>query len=64
MSHRPGFRPKATIRKRTWVDLNGTRTPGIAIMHAGKVLAHMSAEEARAIADKIHDLADNLDANE
>lgn len=61
MSHRFGFRPQPNIRKRTWVDLDGSRTPGIAIMHAGKVLAHMSREEARAIADQIHDLADQLE---
>lgn len=61
MSHRQGFRPKAKIIKRTWVDLDGSRTPGLAIMHAGKALAHMSSEEARAIADRIHDLADELE---
>lgn len=60
MSHRLGFRPKAKITKRTWVDKDGTRTPGVAIMHAGKVLAHMNAVEARALADRIHDLADQL----
>ncbi|GAA4374131.1 hypothetical protein [Paeniglutamicibacter cryotolerans] len=61
MSHRSGFRPQAKLRIRDWLDKDGTRTPGIAIMHAGKVLAHMSPSEARAIADQIHDYADQLD---
>lgn len=61
MSHRPGFRPTAKIRKYTWLDKDQSRTPGIAIMHAGKVLAHMSAEEAHSLAYKIHDLADQLE---
>lgn len=63
MAHRLGFRPKPTVRKRQWIDLDGSRTPGVAIMHAGKVLAHMNPDEARALADKLHDLADQLDAD-
>ena len=64
MSHRLGFRPKPTVRKRTWVDLDGSRTPGVAIMHAGKVLAHMSPEEARAIADRFNQLADQVEGSQ
>lgn len=61
MAHRQGFRPQAKLQKRPWLDKDGTRTPGIALMHGAKVIAHMTAAEARAIADKLHDYADQLD---
>lgn len=61
MSHRPGFRPKAKVQPYVWVD-SGTqkRTPGIALLHRRTVLAHLTADEAREMADKLHDLVDTL----
>ncbi|WPR65494.1 hypothetical protein SLW73_03995 [Glutamicibacter protophormiae] len=64
MAHRQGFRPQAKLQKRPWLDKDGTRTPGIALMHGAKVIAHMTAAEARAIADKLHDYADQTEQDE
>lgn len=62
MSHRPGFRPQAKVRPYVWVD-SGTqeRTPGIGLLHRGTVLAHLTANEARSMADRLHDLAEKID---
>lgn len=64
MAHRQGFRPQAKLHKRPWLDKDGTRTPGIALMHGAKVIAHMTPDEARAIADRLHDYADQSDQEE
>lgn len=64
MAHRAGFRPLAKVRKRDWLDHDGTRTPGIALMFGPKVLAHMTPDEARAMADKLHDYADQIQQEE
>lgn len=56
------YRPFATTRVYTWIDSDGSRSPGVAIMHGQKILAHMTTDEARAMADKFHDLADKLES--
>lgn len=60
---KPGInkRPYLNIRRRTWAHEDGSLTPGIALHQAGKVYAHLTADEARAMADKLHDYADQLD---
>ncbi|ALG29712.1 hypothetical protein AOZ07_12460 [Glutamicibacter halophytocola] len=64
MDSNKGFRPQAKLHKRPWLFKDGTSTPGIALMHRHKVLAHMTPAEARAIADKLHDYADQLEQDE
>ena len=49
------------VKARPW--LHGDRViPGIAFMRGQRVLAHMTAAQARNTADKLHDLADQLEA--
>lgn len=64
MDSNKGFRPQAKLHKRPWLFKDGTSTPGIALMHRHKVLAHMTPAEARAIADKLHDIVDQLEKDE
>lgn len=48
------------VKARPW--LHGDRViPGIAFMRGQQVLAHMTATQARNTADKLHDLADQLE---
>jgi len=61
MAPNTNFRPTARARTYTWLDRDGTRTRGVALKHRDKILAHMTPEEARALADRLHDLADRLD---
>lgn len=58
---KPQKRPYLKIRRWTWLSEDGSKTPGLALHHAGKVLAHLTPTEARAMADKLHDYADKLD---
>lgn len=54
-----------TTQSRAWVDRDtGDRVPGVALMHGPKVLAHMTPDEARAMADKLHDYADHIEQEE
>lgn len=64
MAHRQGFRPQAKLFKRPWLDKDGTRTPGIALMHGAKVIAHMTPAEARSIAEQLLRYADQENGNE
>jgi hypothetical protein len=52
--HRPYIKPRAY----TWKAEDRTETPGIALMHGSKIRAHLTAAEARTLADRIHDLTD------
>lgn len=62
MSQPTGFRPQAKVRPYEWVDSKTQkRTPGIALLRRRTVLAHLTADEARSLADKLHDMADALD---
>lgn len=54
-------RPYVNIKQYTWLGPDGVRTPGIAIVNKGNILAHYTIDEARTAADKIHDLADKLE---
>ena len=64
MAHRQGFRPQAKLFKRPWLDKDGTRTPGIALMHGAKVIGHMTPAEARSIAEQLLRYADQLEKDE
>ena len=54
-------RPKVKARAYYWRALDGTKTPGVGILQGGLVVAHYTADEARRMADRLHDLADKLD---
>ena len=65
MKHQPGFRPFVTTQSRAWVDREtGDRVPGIALMHGAKVVAHMTPEEAKAMAEQLLRYADQLEKDE
>lgn len=61
MAPHTNFRPHAKARKYAWLGTDGTRTRGIALTRNGRILVHMTATEARSTADRLHDLADQLD---
>lgn len=54
-------RPFLKIKRRAWAHQDGTTTPGLVLHQAGKVYAHLTPEEARTLADKLHDYADHLE---
>lgn len=54
-------RPFLTIRPYTWKTPDGTETPGVSLKHGGQVKAHLTPAEARAMADKLHDYADQTE---
>lgn len=51
-------RPYVKARAYTWLDADGTATPGIALLQGRSVKAHLTPAEARTLADRIHDLTD------
>ncbi|MBE4716760.1 hypothetical protein [Pseudarthrobacter sp. AB1] len=57
-------RPYVTAKPYVWKDAAGVATPGIALMQGAKVRAHLTADEARTLADTLHDMADRIDAAE
>ena len=47
----------------TWTDkATGTQTPGILIAGASGMAAHLTANEARHLADELHDYADKTES--
>lgn len=50
-------RPYLTARPYTWKSKD-TETPGIGLMYGGQIRAHLTPEEARTLADRLHDLVD------
>ncbi len=52
------YRPYVKARPYTWLTPDGTGTPGVALMQGKTVRAHLTADEARNLADKLHDLTD------
>lgn len=54
-------RPFLTAKPYTWKAADGTRIPGVALKHGGLTRAHMTPAEAREMADKLHDLADQTE---
>lgn len=60
--HNPaGSRPYAQLNRWTWKDETG-HTDGVGILRGkGGIVAHLSWTEARAFADRIHDMCDAND---
>lgn len=54
-------RPFLTVRPYTWRAPDGTRTAGVALKRGGLIRAHMTPDEARVMADKLHDIADQTE---
>lgn len=54
-------RPYLTVKPYTWRGAYGDRTPGVALKHGGQIRAHLTPDEARAMADQLHDYADQTE---
>lgn len=55
-------RPFAQVRNWTWKHQDRSETPGIGIFHGNRIQIHLTPAEARAMADRLHDMADRIDA--
>ena len=69
MSRKSGERPsRIRLRMYTWsrTRANGetVRTEGIALIRGGAAFGHLTATEARAFADTLHDLADTIEGEQ
>ncbi|WP_426986546.1 hypothetical protein [Pseudarthrobacter sp. Y6] len=51
-------RPKLSARPYVWKSKDGSGTPGVGLFQGGAVKAHLTPNEARTLADRIHDLTD------
>lgn len=51
-------RPYLTTRYWEWRDEEGNATPGIGLFRGRSLHAHLTYEEARRAADRMHDLVD------
>lgn len=61
MSTATDRRPYAKVTPYTW--MNGDQpTAGIVFKHGAKPFLHVTPAEGRALADKLHDLADKIEA--
>ena len=57
-------KPHVRVIRRRWVDkATQARSEGIAVVNKadGKTLAHLTPTQARAMADRLHDLSDQLE---
>ena len=50
-----------TVRIQDWITQDKQRIKGIRIGGRSGIAGHLTANEARTLADKLHDLADKLD---
>ncbi|MDE8668000.1 hypothetical protein PY310_05305 [Pseudarthrobacter sp. H3Y2-7] len=57
-------RPGVTPRYYAWKDNCKADTRGIALWGKTGLIAHLTYTEARRLADKLHDMADRLEATE
>lgn len=57
-------RPFMKARYWTWRDYARTETPGIGLFSGNQIQAHLTPTEARDLADKLHDMADQIDARQ
>lgn len=61
------MKPRVVVRRYYWITkATQERSPGIGLLNpqSGKLTAHLTAPQARALADKLHDLADTLEGEE
>ncbi|WP_431711109.1 hypothetical protein [Glutamicibacter uratoxydans] len=59
------MKPKFQVRRYEWINkATQERVDGIGLLRRGdgRVVGHLTPAQARAIADKLHDLADELEA--
>lgn len=54
-------RPYLKARPWTWKNQDGPKFPGIGLFRGDRIQAHMTPAEARATADLLHDLADQIE---
>lgn len=54
-------RPTIRVTRYIWLDPDRHGLRGIALRRGNHILAHYTADEARHLADTLHDLADQLD---
>jgi hypothetical protein len=57
-------RPFVKVRNWTWKDQERQATPGLALWGKNGLTAHLTCTEARTLADKLHDMADQLEARQ
>ena len=50
-------RPYVKVRKYTWKDRAGNEVPGLSLW-GRNLVAHLTYDEARSLADRLHDLVD------
>jgi hypothetical protein len=47
-----------------WEDQSGNRAPGVGLFRGADLKAHLTPGQARALADKLHDMADRIESRE
>ncbi|WP_434619286.1 hypothetical protein [Arthrobacter sp. A5] len=57
-------RPKVHIKPYDWKASDGAATPGIGIHHHGVTIAHYTIAEAITLADRLVDLAEQMEKEE
>jgi len=58
----PIKRPWLLIKPVTWKARDQIRIPGIGLFGHDAMQAHLTPSEARVFADRLHDMADRIDA--
>jgi hypothetical protein len=51
-------RPYIKVRRYTWLEADGTGTPGVGLFQGNTIKAHLTPAEATRLADRLHDLTD------
>lgn len=57
-------RPSLNARYWGWRDPEGNEAPGVGLFRGRDLKAHLTYTEARKLADKLHDMADTLEARQ
>ncbi|QHK18818.1 hypothetical protein GU243_02420 [Pseudarthrobacter psychrotolerans] len=58
----PIKRPWLLAKPVTWKARDQIRIPGIGLFRRDAMQAHLTPDEARALADRLHDMADRVDS--
>jgi len=64
MQTSPTRRPFLKARYWTWRDPDANTTPGVGFFTGKQIQAHLTPAEARTLADKLHDMADQIEAKQ